>query len=155
MQESPDSIDDIAEVVDYYHDLYVVLAQQAMRQVPPIRLDDEMVDYFFDLLTDVNGKKTPIVTNKTLDGDYLKMQCLLSQRHDDEEACRALFTPYTSDVRFLLCRQIVREMGEATNQRACGLSAHVHKDGTLIEVVMPGRMKKCCLFAIKNNHTSI
>lgn len=155
VQESPDSIDDIAEVVDYYHDLYVVLAQQAMRQLPPIRLDDEMVDYFFDLLTDVNDRKTPAVISKILDDGYLKMQCLLSQRHDDEEACRALFTPYTSDVRFLLCRQIVREMGEATSQRACGLSAHVHKEGTLIEVVMPDRMNERCLLEIKNNHISI
>ena len=97
----------------------------------------------------------PAVVSKALDDGYLKMQCLLRQRHDDEETCRALFTPYTPDVRFLLCRQIVREMGEATNQRACGLSAHVHKEGTLIETVMPGRMNERCQLAIKNNHTSI
>ena len=155
VQESPDSIDDIAEVVDYYHDLYVVLAQQAMRQVPTIRLDDEMVDYFFDLLGDVNDRKAPAVMSKTLDDGYLKMQCLLSQRHDDAEACRALFTPYTSDLRFLLCRQIVREMGEATNQRACGLSAHVGKEGILIEVIMPARLNERCLIAMKNNHIQI
>jgi hypothetical protein len=79
------------------------------------------------------------------------MLLLLEHRHDDEAKCRAMFTPYTSDVRFLLCRQIVREMGEATNLRACGLNSVATEKGTQIEVVMPERIKEYCLAAMKHN----
>lgn len=151
IQESPENISDIAELVNYYHDLYVVLAQQAMRQVPPIRLDNEMVGYFFDLLSDVNEKKAPVILDHTIGNGYFKMLLLLEHRHDDEAKCRAMFTPYTSDVRFLLCRQIVREMGEATNLRACGLNSVATEKGTQIEVVMPERIKEYCLAAMKHN----
>lgn len=49
-----------------------------------------------------------------------------------DEQIANLFTPYTIDLNLLLCRQIVREMGEATNLRACGIEAGKDKDGNVI-----------------------
>ena len=57
-----------------------------------------------------------------------------------EKQAHDLFTPETCNLQFLLCRQIVREMGEATNLRACGISASTNLEGgTLISIVMPER----------------
>ena len=53
-----------------------------------------------------------------------------------------LFTPLTGDLRYLLCRQIVRELGEITNLRGCGIKACQGDKGCLrIEAVLPARIK--------------
>ena len=53
-----------------------------------------------------------------------------------------LFTPLTCDLRYLLCRQIVRELGEITNLRGCGIKACQGDKGCLrIEAVLPARIK--------------
>lgn len=61
-------------------------------------------------------------------------------RLSDGEA-RDLFTPLTVNLQFLLCRQIVRELGEATNRRASGIEAHRDETGcVVIDVVMPKKV---------------
>ena len=58
----------------------------------------------------------------------------------NEETCRNLFTPFTKDKDFLVCRQIVREMGELTNLRACGIISKCSEEGKLIiTITMPDR----------------
>ena len=51
--------------------------------------------------------------------------------------CRQLFTPATVDVRFLLCRQIIRELGENTHARACGIEAVPAEQGIVVNMVVP------------------
>lgn len=59
----------------------------------------------------------------------------------DERKDSLLFTPLTSDLNGLLCRQIVRELGEVTNLRGCGIQAKPSDSGHLmIEAVLPVRM---------------
>ena len=47
-----------------------------------------------------------------------------------------LFTPSAvSNIPYLLCRQIVRDHGEATNRRGCAIKAEVTEGGTTAIVV--------------------
>jgi len=48
-----------------------------------------------------------------------------------------LFTPAADHIPYLLCRQIVREHGEATNRRACAIVAEVQAEGTHIVITLP------------------
>lgn len=48
-----------------------------------------------------------------------------------------LFTPSRDHIPFLLCRQIVRDHGEATNRRGCGIYAEVVDAVTTIVVILP------------------
>lgn len=144
----------IKEVVDYYHDLYAILAEQATRQVSPQRIDKETVDYMFEILKKCNGEKQSDVlikndaTSETglgyiQDKRYGLLEVTLNELRLTEDQLAALFTPATVNVNFLLCRQIVREMGEATNLRACGISAKKAQDGsTIINILIPKRFIK-------------
>ena len=59
------------------------------------------------------------------------------------EECRLLFTPLTRNLDFLLCRQIVREIGEVTNRRGSGIQAELSEDGmVIIRIVLPKNMLK-------------
>lgn len=134
------NLDAIAELVSYYKELYRLLSLQAMRQIPKFRLDSEMSDYLFEILKKLNKGVEPIVTVKEYRESYAKVEVELRQYAISEEECQKLFTPYTKDLQFLICRQLVREMGELTNLRACGMMAE-KQDGSsaLITIVMPNR----------------
>lgn len=44
-------------------------------------------------------------------------------------------------MKYLVARQIVREIGETTNLRGCGIQAKSSEDGKLmIEIVLPGKI---------------
>ena len=55
----------------------------------------------------------------------------------DEVAC--LFTPSKSRIKYLLCRQIVRDHSEITNRRGCGISARSDDGIIVVDVVLPKR----------------
>ena len=71
---------------------------------------------------------------------------IISQRSNrlslTDDQCRLLFTPMTCDIRFLLCKQIIREVGEITNLRACGIQAVRRASTVEIEIIMPKRIWK-------------
>lgn len=63
------------------------------------------------------------------------------------QQCHELFTPLTVDTGFLVCRQILREMGETTHLRGCGIEALVPDNEELtrsaqviLRVVLPVRL---------------
>lgn len=145
----------LKEVVDYYHDLYAILAEQATRQVSPQRIDAKTVSYMLEILRKRNGGAainvammqggapyaggTPSV-GYAPDARYTLVEVGMGQLKLTTRQLTDLFTPSTVDVNFLLCRQIVREMGEATNLRACGISARMSADGsTIVDILMPKR----------------
>ena len=59
-----------------------------------------------------------------------------------EEQLADLFTPNTVDVKYLLCRQIVREIGEAANARGCGIQATSRQGRIIIEIFLTKRIWK-------------
>lgn len=138
--DSPEkNLNAIKEVVDYYHDLYQILSEQATRQILPQRIDKDVTDYLFDILKRCNKGEKPVCHISQTNGQYMQLTINLSNLPLTETEANNLFTPQTVDMRFLLCRQIIREMGEATNLRACGISAKSDGGSTTVLITMPLR----------------
>ncbi len=132
------SLPALAEVVDYYKELYHLLSLQAVDQVPPLRLTGELHQYLMELLQKLNGGEQPQLTDAQTASRCTRLHATLHRYSADADICRYLFTPQTADLRFLICRQIVREMGEATNLRACGITATTNESGQLqLEIIVP------------------
>ncbi len=124
----------LGEVTQYYRQLYGILSQQAMRQVEQVRLhvhpiqlygqqvlgDENMLYYLFELL-DVRGKKSE--PNE-------KVQVEVK---DNQYIAYYVDAVFKSDIDRLLCRQIVRDHGEVTHRRGCGIIVEEHK----ITVILP------------------
>ena len=58
-----------------------------------------------------------------------------------EQQAADLFTPSKENIPFLLCRQIVRDHGEATNRRGCGIRAEIIDDVTTVIITLPKNEK--------------
>ena len=127
-----DDADSLHEVTSYYRDLYSILIQQATDQMQRIHLhvhpvdfygqrllgDENMLRYLFEKL-EVRGEK-PGVNSEVIDDKYVAFHISLTSH----------FSPLTS----LLCRQIVRDHGEATHRRGCGIK---QTTDTTITVILP------------------
>ena len=64
-----------------------------------------------------------------------------SLKLSDDEAAN-LFMPSKEHIPFLLCRQIVRDHGEATNRRACGIRAEIIDGITTVIVTLPSAINR-------------
>ena len=151
IEASPDDVASLKELVDYYKSIYLMLSAQAMEQVETnLKCDAALKDYLFRLIQETmkdlakaHGIAITQVKqeNKTVHTAYATCQFVFSGLRYDDSLHHLLFTPLTVDMRFLVCRQIVREMGETTNLRGCGIQAKPSDDGFLvIEVVLPGML---------------
>ena len=132
------------EVVAYYRELYGLLSQQSMSQVEAVRLhlrpldhgilgDENLIGYLYELLRKENGLQKPEMMFTPRDERYVECRVAMPslQRTD-------LFTPSSEDnIPWLLCRQIVRDHGEATNRRACAISAEKAQQGVTIVITLP------------------
>ena len=151
----------ISELADYYKEIYTLLGAQTMRQVENVkpecvsvsvrellpRLDDkslqavhilgdkQMLRYLIDLLRKQGGGEQPAISVEEKDDRYIRFRFSYPSLQLTEEECYELFNPARSNVPFLLCRQIVRDVGEATNARGCGIMAEVNAKG-LVDIVV-------------------
>ena len=110
----------LSEVTQYYRQLYGILSEQAMRQVEQVRLhvhpmelhgqqvigDENLLRYLFEII-----KPTEVKT----------------EVKDEQYVTYALKANFKSDIDRLLCRQIVRDHGEATHRRGCGIIVEENK----------------------------
>jgi signal transduction histidine kinase len=117
----------LAEVASYYRDLYSILIQQATSQVERIKLhvhpvelygqkvlgDENLLHYLFELL------KTKEVTAEVKDDKYVDFHATLNAP--------------LSTLNFMMARQIVRDHGEATARRGCGIVI----DNNLVNITLP------------------
>ncbi len=139
---SDDNLQSIAELTDYYQSLYAILSLQAMRQIGPVRLDRDLTAYLFDLLRKLNHNETPPTALALRDARYAEATVTMGALRLTDRQCHDLFTPATVNLDFLLCRQIAREMGEATNLRACGIAADLVDGVPTVRIVMPAACAK-------------
>ena len=124
--DSAVQLETLSEIVVYYKELYATLSAQAYRQVEgALTIDGEMMRYLFDLLQRLNEGEKPVVSSEEQDSKYIVLRAQMNRLKLTEEECSHLFTPLTKNVQFLLCRQIIRELGEQTNARGCGIRAAV------------------------------
>ena len=119
----------LGEVAAYYRDLYGILIEQAMGQVERIHLhvrpvtlygqsvlgDENLLNYLFSLL------KSKDVTSEVKDDKYVSFSVVMP-------------VPAVDPVVWQLCRQIVRDHGEATSRRACGIT--LNKDTSIHKCII-------------------
>ena len=131
-------MESVNEVVSYYRDLYNMLSQQAMSQVERVKLhlrplehgilgDETLVGYLLDILK----KQHPIEMTFVPHGSqYIEIQCLLPAGAFGEGSNQP------AAIDYLLCRQIARDHGEATNRRACSVRKETQEDGTINMIIL-------------------
>ena len=144
----------LSEVTGYYRELYGILSEQAMEQadrtrlhVKPIRKgdvtilgDENMIRYLFELLR--KQSKADLQFSQK-DDQYVEVRLPMPGLKLTEQQAADLFNPSKEHIPFLLCRQIVRDHGEATNRRACGIRAELTADGTTeVVVTLPSARSK-------------
>ena len=106
------------------------------------KYDIDLIHYLFEILNKVCGcllREAKIVEK---DDRYVVITQRMNSLSLTDDQCRLLFTPMTCDIRFLLCKQIIREVGEVTNLRACGIQALRRASTVEIEIIMPKRIWK-------------
>lgn len=133
----------IGELASYYKELYSLLSTQALRQlIGQMRLDPDLVDYLFDILQRKSGEKRITPEKIGESGRYVRIRIPLPKLELTSMECKQLFNPQTKDLDFLLCKQIVREIGDMTNLRGCGIEALPSQtgSGTIIEMVLPKKI---------------
>ena len=139
----------LSEIVGYYRELYGMLSQQAMNQAERTNLhirrlsngilgDENLINYLFSILRKQGGGKEPSVVSSVHDSKYVEITMPMPNLHLSTEEAQALFTPASvQNIPYLLCRQIVRDHGEATNRRMCGIWAEVCDGQSLVHIILP------------------
>jgi hypothetical protein len=132
-------IHSLEEVTSYYRDLYAILIRQATDQVERIPLhvrpvelygrqvlgDENLLRYLFELL-----ETSSEITSEVKDDNYVVFHIpLTSNRSSISWGGVGGGLP----LAFYLSRQIVRDHGEATNRRACGITISEHQ----IDITLP------------------
>ena len=141
-------IQSLGEVTAYYREIYGLLCMQAMRQTERIKLhlsrlphnilgDTVLVDYLFKILKAQSGCKTLEINYIRQDDKYVVCEVSMPNLHLSDEQTRQLFSPANDNIPYLLCRQIVRDHGDATNRRACSIRAEKRNGTTIIIVTLP------------------
>jgi hypothetical protein len=119
-------INALGEVTQYYRQLYGLLSEQAMRQVEQIRLHvHPMVLYGQQVMGDENMLRYLF--------EIIKPQEMLAEAKDEQYVSYTLKATFKSDIDSLLCRQILRDHGEATHRRGCGITIEDNK----ITIILP------------------
>ena len=141
-------VEALGEVTRYYRELYGVLSSQAMRQVERATLhlkpleggvlgDETLIRYLYEILRRQNGQQRLDKQFTPRDDRYVEVRIPMPQLRLTLEQAADLFTPSKAHIPFLLCRQIVRDHGEATNRRGCGIFAELADGICVIVITLP------------------
>ena len=144
-------MESLSEVTTYYRELYGVLSAQAQKQTERTRLhlkplhddilgDETLVRYLFDILRKQAGEKLKPTYEKR-EGGYIEVRVPMPALKLSEAEAAELFTPSKEHLPYLLCRQIVRDLGEATNRRGCGIYATIQDNTTFMIITLPSVWK--------------
>ena len=120
------------EVTRYYRELYGILSEQAMRQLELVKLHVHRTEYYgHDVLGDDNMLRflTDILNPSQVD---------VQQKNDHYLVFTMQCPNAPSDIDYLCCRQILRDIGETTHRRGCGITAN----GTSVTVTLPAATHK-------------
>lgn len=133
----------LSELLSYYKDLYSLLSLQATRQIErKIGIDKEMMKYFISLIKEITSTRAlSIIVEDDYDNNYVDLSLIIPNYVISSEQALNLFTPETIDVRFLICRQIIREAGDEQKARRCGVQADINDKGeTIINVIITKKL---------------
>ena len=145
-------LDSLGEVTDYYRQLYGILSRQATYEAERTKLhlqpldhhilgDENLIRYLFEIIRKQSGQKKLERQYIEKDEQYVEVHIPLPQLHLSEAEAHDLFTPSNSHIPYLICRQIVRDHGEATNRRGCGIYATIIDGTTNMIITLPSVWK--------------
>ena len=116
----------LAEVTGFYRDLYSILIQQALGQVERIKMHVHPVEFYGQqILGDTNMLRYLM--------ELLKGEVTAEVKDEKYVVYHITLAAPLSPLNFLLCRQIVREHGEATARRGCGIVI----ENNLVNITLP------------------
>ena len=145
-------LDSLGEVTDYYRQLYGILSRQATYEAERTKLhlqpldhhilgDENLIRYLFEIIRKQSGQKKLERQYLEKEEQYVEVHIPLPQLHLSEAEAHDLFTPSNSHIPYLVCRQIVRDHGEATNRRGCGIYATIIDGTTNMIITLPSVWK--------------
>lgn len=137
-------VQSLPEVTAYYRELYGLLSEQAQRQVehaklhltrllpatlhlpstaPAILGDETLLRYLFEILRKHTGQRQPDMLCRRIDEQYVEISVQLPEP--------------LSPIDRLLCRQIMRDHGEAAHRRACSIREERQDKITNMIIILP------------------
>jgi signal transduction histidine kinase len=132
----------LPEVVEYYRELYGILSEQANKMMDGVKLhlskldyeifgDENLIAYLFEILRKLARQKSLHIDYRTKDDNYVVCEVQMPDIPATD------FMPTIQNISYLLCRQIVREHGEATGCRGCGIRSENTGYGSLVIITLP------------------
>ena len=131
---TPEVLVSLRELANYYRMLYTVLINQTVHTRYRICSMDEiltMMNYLFAILKRKNGGVPPLRSTTPYGNSYVQLTATLD-RCTERVDSHKLFTPYTDDFDYLVCCQIMRDIGDFTGMRASGIQAYYDADARLV-----------------------
>lgn len=123
MEDTNIDIQVIRELTLYYKDLYHIFLLQTMRQLEHrIEINAEMMDYLFSLIKKINNLST-LNYHVIAEQQYVMVHIKIPNKDLTMEQLKDMFSISTHDVRYFICRQIMRELGEEQQARRVGIQA--------------------------------
>jgi hypothetical protein len=99
--------------------------------------DEIQIRMLMDILRRQNGQHMPAIDYVPRDSQYIDCRVRMDSLTLTPEEASTLFMPHIDHIPYLLCRQIVRDHGEATNRRACAIRAEVEQQHIVIIITLP------------------
>lgn len=131
---TPEVLVSLRELANYYRMLYTALINQTVHTRYRICSMDEiltMINYLFAILKRKNGGVPPLRSTTPYGNSYVQLTATLD-RCTERVDSHKLFTPYTDDFDYLVCCQIMRDIGDFTGMRASGIQAYYDADARLV-----------------------
>ena len=131
---TPKVLVSLRELANYYRMLYTALINQTVHTRYRICSMDEiltMMNYLFAILKRKNGGVPPLRSTTPYGNSYVQLTVTLD-RCTERVDSHKLFTPYTDDFDYLVCCQIMRDIGDFTGMRASGIQAYYDADARLV-----------------------
>ncbi len=161
---SSDTVQMISELLAYYKELYAILSRQATNQLNRVRIecrlvrltellpakvevtgaegielrgDRVMLAYLFVLLQKQVAPGVLTIAAEDVGGGYVELRLSLPQAATGGQ--QDIFAPSPANIPYMLCRQIVRDVGESTHLRRCGIVAKPSSEGVNMTIILAGK----------------
>lgn len=106
-------------------------------------MDYSLLGYVKELISRMASVPKLDFTERDMGNGYVCLTASVEGLRLSEKQLVDLFTPATVDFRLLVCRQILREYGELTNARGCGIQAFIEEGGgTRFEITVTKKIWK-------------
>lgn len=124
----------LRELALYYRMLYMALINQTVHTQYRIGSTDEiltMMNYMFAIIKRKNGGVAPGCAVSSYGNSYAILTMTLDKCTTRPDSHK-LFTPYTDDFDYLVCCQIMRDIGDFTGMRGSGIQAYYDAGAKLV-----------------------